>query len=430
MASYYFRNTGNTNWGVATNWSTTDGGIGDGAVPTSTDDAWFSNNSGNCVVDTTPRNCRELNFTKGTGFTGSFTMTQTLTINNSGNVTFSSGMSVPSAAGILQITTTSTINTNGISLGCSLTLSGTVTITLASNITHTGTALNLSLAGTTTLTGSFTIFSTCTAYSTAGVLTSASTKVELQGAVTITNAGRIAVLEFILNTGTNTFNILGAFSIGDSTNASKLTYTSGRPNIGPASILSLGGNVTLDTFPLQWNQIDCTLLDSAFVAGKTFTLNSTLDCTGMIKLGGNGTNINSHGITFSGTSGFTCGSLVINVVNSGRPIVLGANINYYIQNIFISSGLIGTPNMILKSSSAGTRSKIICDKGCTTLLSGIDVTDVDNGSGFPIYLFPNGVTPSTQTTSGNFIVVPVNTKIPIITNINNGLNMGIVQGLY
>ena len=57
MPTYFFRNTGDTNWGTATNWSLTDGGGATGQVPLATDIARFSNNSGNCTVNGSNRVC-------------------------------------------------------------------------------------------------------------------------------------------------------------------------------------------------------------------------------------------------------------------------------------------------------------------------------------------------------------------------------------
>jgi hypothetical protein len=47
----FFRNTGNTLWSVASNWSQSDNGPANGHVPTSDDYVIFSSNSGNCTID-------------------------------------------------------------------------------------------------------------------------------------------------------------------------------------------------------------------------------------------------------------------------------------------------------------------------------------------------------------------------------------------
>ena len=95
MASYYFRNTGDTNRGTASNRSATDWGWATGAVPTSTYDAFFSNQSWSCVVDTSNRVCKTLDFTKGTGYTGTLTMTKNITV--SWNVTLNGAMTYTGA---------------------------------------------------------------------------------------------------------------------------------------------------------------------------------------------------------------------------------------------------------------------------------------------------------------------------------------------
>lgn len=77
MATYYFRNTGSTDWGTASNWSLTDGGGATGAIPLSTDDAFFTINSGSATITTTNKVCRNL---ITTGFAGSITCTTTLTV--------------------------------------------------------------------------------------------------------------------------------------------------------------------------------------------------------------------------------------------------------------------------------------------------------------------------------------------------------------
>ena len=81
MAIYYFRNTGNTDWNTASNWSLNDGGTASGAIPTTTDDAYFTSNSGNCTVNTATRVCANLIFSGvGAGdYSGTFTLNNTLT---------------------------------------------------------------------------------------------------------------------------------------------------------------------------------------------------------------------------------------------------------------------------------------------------------------------------------------------------------------
>lgn len=87
MATYYFRNTGNTAFATATNWSLTSGGASAGVVPTSTDTAIFDGNSGDCTLSTGtalfPQTVAVLNFTgyaRTFNLTGHFAVTTALTL--------------------------------------------------------------------------------------------------------------------------------------------------------------------------------------------------------------------------------------------------------------------------------------------------------------------------------------------------------------
>ena len=117
MATYYFRNTGNTAWNTASNWSLTDGGGPTGVVPTATDDAYFTSNSGSCVVAGTVGVCTNLIFA-GVG-AGNYSGTLSLTSTNifcGGNITLSPTMTI-STAGPFSIyvlsATSATITSNG-----------------------------------------------------------------------------------------------------------------------------------------------------------------------------------------------------------------------------------------------------------------------------------------------------------------------------
>lgn len=149
MAVYYFRNTGNTDWGTASNWSLTDGGGATGAVPTSADDAYFTSNSGNCTLSSTNKVCKTLVFSGvGVGnYSGTFTLSA-VNVTVSGAVTLSSTMNV-SGGGSLVVTTTSTLTSNGKSWTNLVTGGTSQTYTLADNWNITGT---LTLNGTTSVT--------------------------------------------------------------------------------------------------------------------------------------------------------------------------------------------------------------------------------------------------------------------------------------
>lgn len=123
MADYYFRNTGDVNWGTASNWSLTDGGGATGAVPTSTDNAFLTVNSGNCTLNASNRVCASLNCT---GYVNTFAMsTFQLTISASGALTVNSTMTISGTNATGFSVSGSTITTGGHVFQVNLTMAGT-----------------------------------------------------------------------------------------------------------------------------------------------------------------------------------------------------------------------------------------------------------------------------------------------------------------
>lgn len=111
MANRYFLNIG-SNWNDSANWSTTSGGAGGSAVPTSSDDVFFDANSGDCAVDISA-DCRDLTFT---GFTGTFAGSQALDV--FGSLTLATGMT---------LTYTGAITFKATATGKTITLDGKTT---------------------------------------------------------------------------------------------------------------------------------------------------------------------------------------------------------------------------------------------------------------------------------------------------------------
>ena len=87
----YWNPAANANWGDIGSWSLTDGGSTAGvAPPRSIDNVYFSNtNSYTCTISATSY-CANLDFTYGTGFTGTFIISNTMYV--SGSLTMSSTM--------------------------------------------------------------------------------------------------------------------------------------------------------------------------------------------------------------------------------------------------------------------------------------------------------------------------------------------------
>lgn len=384
MAIYYFRNTGDVNWGTATNWSLTDGGGATGAVPTAADDAYFTSNSGNCTVNTSARVCKTLIFS-GVG-AGNYanTLTMTNAITASGSVTLSATMTIAGTAA-LTINATGTLTSNTKTWPNSLTLAGTSqTYTLADNWTVTG---SLTLSGTTAvnLTGAFNM-------NVGGSLT-----------VAVTSTGTVSATIILNGTGTwsgstalrnnLTINTAGTITINSNIgfNTGTLTYTAGTVNVTAGTLNILASTTTtLATNGILWNNVQfsgtstiatltndltCVLLflgSTSTVNGSTIytnglQVNGSITGTTNIEINGTGTwtgiggyftnnlNINCTALTITGPAGYRTGTLTYTagaVTTTGSTLTIGASttlntngINW--DNISISGTITLTLNSLL-----------------------------------------------------------------------------------
>ena len=102
----YVRSVGG-NWGTASTWSLTDGGGATGSVPTSSDNVYMTNNSGNCTLDASNKVCKAFN---AYSYTGTLTMTYSITV--SGSVVIGTGMII-TGAGTWTINAAGGFTTNG-----------------------------------------------------------------------------------------------------------------------------------------------------------------------------------------------------------------------------------------------------------------------------------------------------------------------------
>ena len=154
-ASYYFR-TGGGNWGTAGNWSLTDGGGATGAVPTSSDLAYFTSNSGNCTLDASNKVCKAFN---AYSYTGTLTMTYSITV--SGSVVIGTGMII-TGAGTWTINAAGGFTTNGKTVAQLIQFTGAIIDSLdcnagiINNLTMTTAGATLVLKSGVTLQGKMT----------------------------------------------------------------------------------------------------------------------------------------------------------------------------------------------------------------------------------------------------------------------------------
>jgi hypothetical protein len=134
MANRFWVSPINADWdGTAgVKWSTTSGGLGGAAIPTSSDDVFFdSNSSGVCTIATGNTGCLSLDTT---GFTGTLAGSDSITV--SGGMTLGSGMTRTYTGQItFDGTGSNIITTNGIVLDNVVVLDTTTgTITLGSDL--------------------------------------------------------------------------------------------------------------------------------------------------------------------------------------------------------------------------------------------------------------------------------------------------------
>lgn len=325
-----------------------------GAAPTSGDDVVFNANSGFSTLPTTvPVNgglARDVTVSAipagGITFSGSGTLTV------AGNFSLFAGLSWTNTGTIILTATTSkTFNTNGVALGCNVTLSGTggtwtlqnpLTIAIDRTITITNGSLNL--AGYTLSCGIFAVTGTVTGRT----LTFSGGQVNLTGdATTILDIRSTASGQFTI-VGSPIFNVTNASAVGIRT-------------------------IRVD---------NATLADTYYgLADNSFSLNVTA--------GGGTVSIPSGGIQFWKNlvfaSSATCGVTV--VVAGGNTWGIGGNLEISSGSINVSTitnlrmgGSGGTDSNVssLKVSQLGLQTIVLDTVGLSfTLLSNVSMRSAD-----------------------------------------------------
>ncbi|MEI6184447.1 MAG: hypothetical protein WCP65_02895 [Bacteroidota bacterium] len=366
MASYYFRNTGSTAWNLASNWSLTDGGLATGLVPTSLDGAFFSNNSGNCVLNAASLVCKTLDFTKGTGYANIFTITNGVTV--SGNVTLSSSMTI-TGTGTLGINANATLTSNG------KTWSGSL-------ISRLGASSLLTFADSWTFNGAVDVSS-----STTGLINSGGNVIYVGTNLTFNYAGAQAYGNAIFQmTGTGTLyssiqggEIRYAGTITTSAagaNNTTHTYVSGTVNAS-GGITVIGGNATFNNWGTTsgWGSI---------------TVNAGIIST--ITFGGANPNCTFTTATvLSNTTWVTTGTLTIGTYNTNisNPTTLKFNPSgtYVITTVFNIPLGAASGHFAVSSTSVGTKATLTLKQGANQNLSYVNFTDIDASAGKTLCTF-------------------------------------------
>ena len=274
MASrYWVGGTSNWNATAGTKWALTDGGVGGQAVPTSSDDVFFTATSGTVVVtvSTVDANAKTLTCT---GFTGEIAGASNIFV--PGNIVLGSGMTW-SNTGTLNITGTGSpsITSNGITITSPLQINTTGTVTLqddfssSANVIHITGTLDLnnknitsanydaSAAGTKTLTmgsGTWTLTGVSTVWSAANLTTlnanTSTIKITNTSASTAVFTGSSKTYSTVwlargTSSGTNTISGSNTFAILKDTGtvAHEIRFTAGTTQtISTASGWQVSGN--------------------------------------------------------------------------------------------------------------------------------------------------------------------------------------------
>ena len=369
MATYYFTGNTNNNWGTATNWSTTSGGTGDGAVPTSADDAIFDSLSPNCTVNVSG-SCKTITFST---YTNTITMTNGITI--AGSITLGAGMGI-SGSGGLTVTATGTLTSNGKTWPNDFSISSnSQTYTLADNWTINGTATLREVINGNTLNINGNL--------TSNSPSSGTTLINIIGNCTWTGNSTNRIGNSItVNCGANTLTISGAVSIGGGT----YTYTSGTVVTTGSTVYAITSGstfawsgITFDTFNFNATGVTNTLTQNINTINLTTT--SITTCNGSaINITGN----LSMNRTLSGTTTLNIngtGSQTWSVTDTTQGILqLNTNINKSSGTLTVSGTVLyNTGTLTYTSGTVTTTGSTLTIITTTTLNTGTSTLSMPNG---------------------------------------------------
>jgi hypothetical protein len=301
MAIITVSNTGG-NWNATATW------VG-GVVPLSTDTVIFTALSGQVTVNVVST-CAGINFTT---YVNTITFTALLTVN--GAVNLGTGGYTQAGASGIQVTTTATLTSGGVTWSRLWTFAGsTQTYTLADNWNFTGT-LNFSGSGTNTLTSN-TINTINLTVTTIGTF-SGTTNIVFNG----TGTWSASAAGYIQNN--ITINTSGTLTIGTNIyyNTGTLTYTAGTVTT-TGSTLNLSASTTLNTNGITWNNINTSNT-------LTLTLSSNLNTTNLYQLGILSFTLGGNNLSISGT---------LSLANGSTSTSLNVPQNLQVTNLLLGNG--------------------------------------------------------------------------------------------
>jgi hypothetical protein len=454
------------NWGDPANWSLTDGGGATGAVPSSTDDAVFTNNSGNCTVNTTNRVCQTLNFNGGTGYTN--TITFTFNISVSGAITLSSGMTFAGAATLRYFSgLNSTLTSNGKEVGVvfEFVCQGSHTITFADNwtfgenlILQSGTGAAVMIYNGNNLLCKKSLLTN----NSSGRLLYGTTKIQMIG------SGDIGTVGAVLNVGLDLeINTVGSYTIRNFTwgylGGRTLKYTTGTVTHATGTTLTLSIN-TNATNTLDLNGIDFQTISIAGGSTVVYNLLSNLKCVTLsnpstaFTVNGNTIYVTSYSCTanaqtgtsliyFNGWNGdgtFASGNFQLSAtIDTPNTLTItdvtvqgGASITH-IQGNIVHTGTLTLatctlsflPNVLINNlvrATTNTTATYNSNITCKSFQNGIFNSNKTNNGGV-IYIlesFTSSITSGTFTGTTKFVIAG---NCTISMNFNLGTNNGILN---
>lgn len=318
MATRTWVGTTDTNWGTSTNWLEL-------AVPTNADDVVITASPLNDItLNTSNRVCKSIDFTNF----GTRTITFTNSLTVSGNVTLISTM-VFAGSGTLVVNATSTMTSNGKTVGVPLQLNANATYTLADNwtvsglVTIGGSSIAAVINGNTLNMGGGLNASATNSIS-------GTTNLVFSGTGTWTGSGASIRNNLEFKAGAGTVTVSGTVYFGGGSNT--LLYTSGTVTTTGSTLTIASGltsvSTTFNCASITWNNITS-------VVTNTWTLSADINLTGTLTLGAtsttitiNGNNVNVGGsLTINNTSAGVTGTTNIKLNGTGTWSMTGGTVS-------------------------------------------------------------------------------------------------------